>query len=548
MPQRRLPDGDIWLRQGFGMNSFSFPHSGLNLNLTHPGRDDEGRYADPTGGRDDAMGQAPFSDEPVAGGAMPATGEHALESASGASAGRILDCDICVVGDDLAGLLIACDLASHGYDVALVSPHAENRVSRSGATQNGADVAVAQPVWPGALGFEASMTPGFALSSRELVARLGREDARELFTLSLGAAERGLRYVMEAGLPAGPRGRLLAARAHAVAELAAEHEAREALQPHSVMMLDLDQTQALLGTQTFSAALGVAYAYRVNVAALRAILEEAALQSEVKLVDGSAGLSADLNGVRKYINVGPLRVRAYYVVFSGGAELFGVAPALVPGLVVTPWVSGQFRLPPQEGGGYHGLVDEFGSTGLRFYHDERTLNVAAETAFPAFSPSGAARVLRRHARAASPLVTDLSADGVRSFKRAHPRQQMPLVYEGEKGVWYCATQSEDEPAHGVLAADLIVGAIANRDDRIRLLQTFGIAASTQRPVGWVGTVASYGCARLARILPVGRDKIVATAPPPALAAPVEKPSPETDSASEGASSERLNGSGDLPKG
>ncbi|MGQ3675698.1 FAD-dependent oxidoreductase [Xanthobacter sp. TB0139] len=483
------------------------------MSVSHDGAGREGAVS---GGRDDAMGRAP------AGGSMPSEGMDARDDSSSSSVGRMLDCDICVVGDDLSGLLIACDLASHGYDVALVSPHADNRVSRSAASRTAEEPAAELPVRSGVLGFEASLSPGFSLPTADLVARLGREDAQELLALSLTAAERGLRYVTESGLPSGPRGRLLAARPHAAAALAAEHEEREALLPHSGMMLDVDQTQALLGSQTFSAALGVAHAYRVNVAALRTILEEAALQSEVKLVDGSTGLSADLNGVRKYINVGPLRVRAYYVVFSGGAELFDVAPALVPGLVVTPWVCGRFRLS-EDGGGYHGLVDEFGSTGLRFYHDDQTLNVATETAFSAFSASRAARVLRRHARAVSPRISGLPTDAVRSLKRARPRERMPLVYEGEKGVWYCATQSEDEPAHGVLAADLIVGAIANRDDRIRLLQSFGVAASVQRPVGWLERVASYGYARLSRILPAGGDKTVAAAPPPALAAPAEKP-------------------------
>lgn len=55
----------------------------------------------------------------------------ASPEASAPAATRTLDCDVCVLGDDVAGLLIACDLASRGLEVALVPTL--GRASGSGA-------------------------------------------------------------------------------------------------------------------------------------------------------------------------------------------------------------------------------------------------------------------------------------------------------------------------------------------------------------------------------------------------------------------------------
>ncbi len=388
---------------------------------------------------------------------------------------RTLECDICVVGADMAGLLIACDLASRGYDVTLVRLPEEE---------------------PG--GFDSALAPGFALPATELLAHVGREDAAELLSLSAAAAEKGMAYATQAGLSLGPRGRLAVARSQAAAALRVEQKTREELAPHSTLLLNAQDTQALLGASTYAAALGVVPAHRVDVAALRGVLMEAARASEVRILDGTPGMVVEPHGLRKHVYAGKLRVRSAIVVFSGGLPMCEIAPVLRPSLILTPHVRGHFVMPEHEDG-YQGLVEEVGSTGLRFYRSGGALHISAETAWKAWSEKGAARALSRHARAIAPDMAGQTAQNPRALMLARTREQMPLVQEGESGVWYCVTMGDEEPAHGVMAADLIVGAIADRDDRVRLLQPFGLASSGQRPVSRISTIVSYGYARLSRM-------------------------------------------------
>lgn len=414
-------------------------------------------------------------------------------AAAGDSLGPVVDCDFCIVGADLAGLLIACDLASRGYEVALITIPGEETS-----------------------GFDAAFAPGFSLPTPELVARVGRDDARALLKMSVAAAEKGMAYVRQAGLAAGPRGRLAVAAPHAAEALVMEHAAREDLLAHSALLLNAQDTQALLGTRAFCAAMGVVPANRVDVAALRALLFTAARESEVHILEGTAGLKADLANPRKCVDAGKVRVRSFGVVFSGGLAVAHVAPALVPSLVARPHVRGVFQVGEDEDA-YQGLVEEYGSTGLRFYREGRLLHVCAETALLPRTEGWAAFALKRHARVLGAAVEGQAPQNVHSIMLAGARERMPVLYEGGKGVWYCATLGDDEPTHGVMAADLIVDAMIGQDDRIRLLQPFGLASATQRPLSRMETIVSYGYARLSRAFS-GRKPETPT-PPPALPAP-----------------------------
>src|SRR5947208_8797977 len=80
-----------------------------------------------------------------------------------------LDVDICVVGAGLAGLTIALEAAKLGASVAVL----EGR--HVGWNASGHQMG--------------TVMPGFGLSLDELIARVGFEDARELWALSLDGAE-----------------------------------------------------------------------------------------------------------------------------------------------------------------------------------------------------------------------------------------------------------------------------------------------------------------------------------------------------------------------
>ncbi|WP_454917206.1 FAD-dependent oxidoreductase [Xanthobacter sediminis] len=390
------------------------------------------------------------------------------------------DCDVCIVGDDVAGLLIACELAARGQEVVLFPTPGDAPT----------------------LGLDGALAPGFGLSARDLVERLGPANAAELFALSVEAARRGLALAQEADVAVGPKGRLAVARPHVAALLAAEHAAIEGLMPDSSVLLPAADVEDLLGTSAFAAALGLVPAHRLDAGAFRDVLAAAAAEGEITIMPRVTALAADVHGLRKYVTAPGLKVRAFQVVFSGGAALSKVAPELAPSLVPTPWVSGRFRVPGADVP-YAGLVEEVGGTGLRWHWDKDRLALAAETATRVRDRVAAARVLRRHGDALAPGIAAAPAEATQGVMLAPTRRLMPLVQEGEKGVWYCATLGGEELAHAILGADLIIRAIADRDDRIRLLEPFGLEAQGARPVSRRAAIAGYWRRRLAEGLQDG---------------------------------------------
>lgn len=392
--------------------------------------------------------------------ARAAAQQPSPEGRSNAVPKRTLDCDICVVGDDVAGLVMAGDLASRGRDVLLLT------------TGEGA-----------LLPLDGTLAPGFALPTADLVARVGEADAQELLILSTHAAERGLLFAEKAGVTAGPRGRLAVARPHAAAALVREHELRQKLAPDSTVLVPGADVAALLGTSAYAVALGVVPAERIDTHALRVPLEEAARSAGVRVVAAEGTVAADLNGLRKYLTFGRTRVRAFQVVVSGAsaAARLGTHP-----FQTAPWVCGTFRVPGMEVP-YAGLVEEAGPAGARFHWTGDRLAFAALTATTAFTRVGAARVVRRHAIEIYPEAGESLVEGTRPRLRLAETGGMPLIHEGERGVWYTLAASGDELTHGLMAAALIVGAIVERDDRIALLQPF--AAATR--AGWAARVARF---------------------------------------------------------
>lgn len=382
------------------------------------------------------------------------------------------DCDVCVVGDDLAGLLIAHDLSARGREVVLVPP----------------------PRVEAGLELEGTLSSGLGLLAGDLVERLGRVDAAELLAAAHGAAQRGQSLAQTLGVPLGRKGRLAVAQPAAAGQLVAAHEALEEIAPGSSRLLPRGDIAGLLdplgASSPFTAALGLAPGHRVDGRALRAALEGAARAAGVRILDRPSRLAADVLGLRKYVTLPELKIRAYTVVFSGLWALRRVAPRLAPSLVARPWVSGSLRLA---GGGapYGGLVEEIGGTGLRWHWEGERLMLAAETATLVRGGAAALRVLGRHARRTGPGMEEASVESALGVMRTALRRRMPVIQEGEKGVYYCATASLDEPVQGLLGAELVASAIAERDDRLLLLAPFGLEPTGTRPVARSTTFLSY---------------------------------------------------------
>src|ERR1700744_4159550 len=111
------------------------------------------------------------------------TGDTGVGDATRARLTFDLDADICVVGAGLAGLTVALEAARLGASVVVLE---------------GRHVG-----WGASGGLLGTVMPGFDLPIKDLVARIGLEDARELWDLSKEGVEYVRAQEAEALMPGG---------------------------------------------------------------------------------------------------------------------------------------------------------------------------------------------------------------------------------------------------------------------------------------------------------------------------------------------------------
>ncbi|MBB6309442.1 hypothetical protein [Xanthobacter tagetidis] len=360
---------------------------------------------------------------------------------------RILDCEVVVVGSDLAALALAHRLAGAGREV----------------------VRLAVPADP-ALPLDDLLAPGFAMPARALVHRIGEDDAGALWALSREAAAQGRDLAKAVGVPLGPKGALLAARPHAAGRLADEQELLAHIAPGTARLVAGADLERLIGSGSFVAALGLVPAVRIPAGALAAALARAAASVGIQEIAADGAVACDLKGLRKYVDLPNLRIRAFEVILCGTAILRAGAPHLAAGLKATHFAAGRVPLagaPPA----YGGRVREYGGLGIDYHADESGLVLAVETALPVRTAAGAARILSRTARGLLPDGPAGRPEG-RGYRILSAPHGMPVAGRIDKGVHVIAGLGLQPVSAHLLTAALVAEAIGGRDDRLALLQPF----------------------------------------------------------------------------
>lgn len=389
----------------------------------------------------------------------------------GADRRRVVDCEVVIVGSDLAALALAHRLAGAGREV----------------------VRLAVPADP-ALPLDDLLAPGFAMPAGALVQRIGEDDAGALWALSREAAAQGRDLAVAVGVPLGPKGALLAARAHAAGRLAEEQALLARIAPGTARLVGASDLERLLGSSSFVAALGLVPAVRIPCGALAGALERAAASVGIHEIAADGPVSCDLKGLRKYVDTPSTRIRAFEVILCGAGVLRAGAPHLAAGLKAVHFAAGRVPLsgtPPA----YGGRVREFAGFGIDYHADESGLVLAVETALPVRTLSGAARILSRHARGLLPDGIGGKAEG-RGYRILAAPHGMPLAGRIDKGVHVIAGLGLQPLSAHLLAAALVAEAVGGRDDRLALLQPF-LALEPRGALASLRDIASVWRARLA---------------------------------------------------
>lgn len=313
---------------------------------------------------------------------------------------------------------------------------------------------------------------GFGRSAADLCASGGRDDVRAIYDLSAASARSAVRLMRVLQVPPQAWGLITLPGANGRRDLLDEAAARDLLGLEPLRFLPAGEAAAALGFEAPFGALQDPVPVSYDPAEVPLRLAEAARAAQVRMFEETRVSGTDLDGVRKYVDTPHGRIRADHVVLTTDRGLGAFAPWIGRALVDCYSVSGIFsprgEVPPARE-----TIAEMGPRGLVMRWGDGTLAMTAPTASLVRGEGSAACVLRRHARRLLPQVRRALVDDAHGLRVRTSRHGLPLLGAYRPGVWYGIGLGAEPVSDASLVADLLAGAIIDRDDSIRRFAPFG---------------------------------------------------------------------------
>src|SRR5882672_1382871 len=214
-----------------------------------------------------------------------------------------LDVDICVVGAGLAGLTVALEAARLGASVAVLE---------------GRHVG-----WNASGHHLGTVMPGFGLSIGELIARIGFEDTRELWSLSKEGAEYVRATATEELIPgiAPSEGALEVSNVEAGEELISRLQMLGEDFETEVEGWQVDRVRDLLKTDRYFHGVYYPKAFQIDGRKYVHGLAALATRAGARIFEDTPVVSIDPSGIRKRIVTPSARLRASHIVLAGNIHL-----------------------------------------------------------------------------------------------------------------------------------------------------------------------------------------------------------------------------------
>ena len=391
-----------------------------------------------------------------------------------AAIGRI-QADVCIIGGGLAGLTAALKLARGGRKVVVLEAQ---RVAWGASGRNG--------------GF---VSAGYATGLSCIERRVGKDQAKELYRLSMEGVEIVRRTIGELGIDDA---KLVPGIAKAL-----RYDSRGALQAGcetqrrefglNLRYLPRDEVRALFVSPKYHEAIldeGAFHFHPLNYA--RTLAREAA-RLGAAIHEGSPVISADLDGTQKIVRTKDAEIAAEHVVFTTGGYTGAVLPALNRAFLpiatyvlltehAPERVQGAIRtraaiLDDRRAGDYYRLVDD----GSRILWGGRITTRTTD-------PRDIATLLRREMVTTYPQLADLKVEIAWSGLMAYARHLMPQIGQLKQGVWYCTAFGGHGMNTTAIGGMVIAEGISGESDRYRLFAPFDLA--------WNGGILGRAAAQL----------------------------------------------------
>jgi glycine/D-amino acid oxidase-like deaminating enzyme len=384
-----------------------------------------------------------------------------------------LDVDIAVVGAGLAGLTVALEAARLGASVAVL----EGR--HVGWNASGHQLG--------------TVMPGYGLPIGDLIARIGFEDTRELWSLSKQGAEYVRATATEQLIP----GIALSEGALEVSNVEAGDQLISRLQmlgedfETEVEGWQVDRVRAELKTEHYFHGVYYPKAFQIDGRKYVHGLAALARRAGARIFEDTPVVSIDPSGIRKRIVTPSARLRASHIVLAGnihlGAPLRRLSETLLP-----VWRYAAVTAPLGERLAdaitFKGSVSDTGGIDhFRIVDGDRLMWASPETTWAA-RPERFAPAIARRIRAIFPQLGPVEISEAWGGAVGQTVHGMPQIGQLRRGLWVTSGFGRQGLNTSAMAGQLIARSILWGDERWRLFSPFELVwagGPTARVAGYV---------------------------------------------------------------
>jgi glycine/D-amino acid oxidase-like deaminating enzyme len=405
-----------------------------------------------------------------------------------------LDVDIAVVGAGLAGLTVALEAARLGASVAVL----EGR----------------QVGWNASGHQLGTVMPGYGLPIGELIARIGFEDSRELWSLSKEGAEYVRATASEESMPgiAMSEGALEVSNVEAGDQLISRLQMLGEDFETEVEGWQVDRVRDQLKTDRYFHGVYYPKAFQVDGRKYVHGLAALARRAGARIFEDTPVVSIDPSGIRKRLVTPSARLRASHIVLAGnihlGAPLRRLSETLLPvwryAAVTVPLGERLAETMTFKGS----VTDSDGIDHFRIVDGDRLMWASPETTWAA-QPERFAPAISRRIRTIFPRLGRVEISEVWGGAIGQTVHGMPQIGQLRRGLWVASGFGRQGLNTSAMAGQLIVRSILWGDERWRLFSPFELVwagGATGRVVGYAVGMWGRGSAAAAGTLARYRER------------------------------------------
>jgi glycine/D-amino acid oxidase-like deaminating enzyme len=368
-----------------------------------------------------------------------------------------LDVDICVVGAGLAGLTVALESARLGASVAVL----EGR--HVGWNASGHQLG--------------TVMPGYGLPIQDLIARIGFEDTRELWSLSKEGADFVRATATEELIPgiAMTEGALEVSNVDVGDRLISRLQMLGEDFGTEVEGWQVDRVREALKTRRYFHAVHYPRAFQIDGRKYLHGLAALAKRAGARVFEDTPVVSIDPSGIRKRIVTPSARLRASHIVLAGNVHLGAPSPRLSETLLPV-WRYAAVTAPLGERLAdvmtYQGSVtDSDGIDHFRIVEGDRLIWSSPETTWEA-RPQRFAGAIQRRIGTIFPQLGKVEIAEVWGGAVGQTVHGMPQIGQLRRGLWVASGFGRQGLNTTAMAGQLIARSILWGDERWRLFSPF----------------------------------------------------------------------------